>query len=186
VLKISRLQIVAYVSVRISGGSSDERVKGLGVKLVDQPDIADHWQIFETGMRNTLGKLSRLEGRNIVVAIDIPELGIEYGCGFGRRQKVLKIAGFEIHDAVEQKIAPTDCRIPRAEYERRAQRYRDLIFSVSEDFPSVKVFDPVDLFCDEAWCYGYRDGMGYFYRDIDHLNENGSVFVANELATYLD
>ena len=168
-------------------GKSDRRTVGQGVELLGRPDITDPWAVFETGLRTTLERLSRLEDRTIIVAIDVPELGLDYGCGAVAQQKRIRIAGLVLRDAVKpyQPIDPADCKIPRADYERRAGRYRNLVVDVAREFPSVKVFDPVDVLCDDAWCYGYREDEGYFYSDSDHLNPNGSTLVANHLAKLL-
>jgi len=163
-------------------GKNKERVSGLGVELIDNPDITDPWKVFEIGMRKTFKALSALEDKKIIFVIDVPELGIDNGCNRGK--KVLRIKDVTITDYVTNKLA-VECKIPRSEYDQRAGRFKNLIKSVSADFPAIKIFDPTSLFCDGDSCYGYIDDVGYLYEDSDHLNVTGSHFLAYNLAKKL-
>jgi hypothetical protein len=46
--------------------------------------------------------------------------------------------------------------------------------------PAVHVVDLATALCDEAWCYGARDGV-LFYIDDDHLSHRGSAYVVRRL-----
>ncbi len=158
-------------------GKDRARVIGLGVELVDNPLITDRWQVFEIGMRNTFRFLTELDNRRVFFVIDIPELGIDYGCAKDRNQ--IDLFGSVISDSDEGD--PLECKIPRIEYDERAERYKNLVYSIADEFPSVTIFDPTSLFCDQNYCYGFNDEFGYLYEDIDHLSTNGSIFVAQKL-----
>ena len=83
-------------------------------------------------------------------------------------------------DAVRS-AASEKCRQTRADFDERNIRYHNLIREILKDFPNVTLFDPTLLFCDAEWCYGTKDGIK-LYRDVDHLSEFGSAYVANSLS----
>ena len=154
-----------------------ERITGLGLTLSSEPSLVDRWEIFEKGLRSTLDRLSKNERKNIIFALDVPELGIdEHECS--ARAKSIDVFGtrFGIGD-----INFSKCTIPRVEFERRNNRYHSLVKRVLADYPRVSLFDPTDLFCNETVCKGALDGTA-LYRDPDHLSEFGSLYVANMLS----
>lgn len=65
------------------------------------------------------------------------------------------------------------CTIPRAIYEAQRVKEMDIVNAISSELPNVEIFDPIDLFCDEAVCYLIKDGRS-LYRDHHHLSEYGS------------
>ena len=73
----------------------------------------------------------------------------------------------------------------RAEYDQRSARYRRLIRSVIDDFPTIKLFDPTGSCCDDVRCNGFFGEFGYLYRDVDQLSEANSVFFVIKLAESL-
>lgn len=147
-------------------GKDEARVTGLGVELISDKAIADHWEIYETGMRRTFGELSKLRNAKVIFAIDVPELGIDSGC---RRPW----------------ISLSDCYVDRAEFEQRTSGYRSLVYSIASDYPRIAVFDPTSAFCNEEVCSGYRKETGYLYRDADHLSEEGSLYFSMKLAEWM-
>ena len=158
------------------------RLLGQGVELIDHPEITDRYEIFETGMRNTFEMVAGREDKYIVFVIDTPELGIE-SCF--RSAKELRVFGLTLGDLVRS-AEPHECRIPRAEFDMRTARYHQFVRGIVADYPHVKLFDPTDLFCDKAWCNGYLEGVGYVYRDVDHLSAVGSTYIAGGILQYLD
>lgn len=163
-------------------GKDWARVTGFGLVLTDNKAVTDRWQVFEVGMRRTLRELSRLQNTKVVFVIDIPELGIDYGCDRGR--KSLYVAGFKVGDLIRP-LNPSECKITRTDYEARSAEYKKFIYSIAKDYPSVLVFDPTQMFCDQRSCYGYRANVGYLYKDQDHLSSVGSLDVARKLAGVL-
>jgi hypothetical protein len=159
-------------------GKDVARVTGLGVKLIDNKFEKNRWIVFETGMRNTLKKISLQTDKKIVFVLDVPELGIEDRyCG--SPMKSIYVIGTSF--GIGNEITYERCRQTRVDFNERTNRYHNLIRTVLKDFPNVTLFDPTSLFCDTEWCYGSKDGIK-LYRDIDHLSEFGSAYVANSLS----
>jgi hypothetical protein len=154
------------------------RVTGLGVELIDNKSEKNRWIVFETGMRNTLKKLSLHSNKKIVFVLDVPELGIEDRyCGSPKNS--ITVIGTKFSTGKE--ITYERCKQTRADFDERNNRYHNLIRAILKDFPNVNLFDPTLLFCDAEWCYGSKDGIK-LYRDVDHLSEFGSAYVANSLS----
>jgi peptidoglycan/LPS O-acetylase OafA/YrhL len=159
-------------------GKDYARVTGLGVKLITDYTVTNHYKVFEIGMRETLNELSSNPNLTTIFALDIPELGIDNGCQSNGKQ--LNILGYELQDLTKN-VTIESCVVSRDDYEIRAQKYKELVFRVLEDFPAIYVFDPTDYFCTTDVCYGMLNDFGYLYRDVDHLSANGSIYFANNL-----
>lgn len=155
------------------------RVEGNKVSLMSDLSLQDNWKIYEIGMENTFEKFNDLSKKQVYFLLDIPELGIEMGCNPAR--KSMQIGSYTLFDAIES-VPPEECKIPRAEYELRTNRYRELVNKVSQKYPRIKVLDPEALFCDDLWCYGYKEGIGYLYQDADHLSVSGSRYLLESIA----
>jgi peptidoglycan/LPS O-acetylase OafA/YrhL len=154
------------------------RVTGLGVELIDNKSEKNRWIVFETGMRNTLKKLSLHSNKKIVFVLDVPELGIEDRyCGSPKNS----ITVFGTKFGIGKEITYEKCKQTRVDFDERNNRYHNLIRTILKDFPNVTLFDPTLLFCDSEWCYGSKDGIK-LYRDADHLTEFGSAYVASSLS----
>jgi peptidoglycan/LPS O-acetylase OafA/YrhL len=163
-------------------GKDVDRVTGLRVTLTTDGSLEDHYEIFEIGMRRTFSQLAENEHLEVVFVIDIPELGIDGGCM--RTPKRMEIFGYSVTDLVDAGD-PGTCRIARDDYDARASRYKEMIYRVTAEFPSVEVYDPTDDFCDSDHCYGFLSGYGFLYRDVDHLSDVGSQYVAYNLVNSL-
>ena len=161
-------------------GKEMARVTGLGVELVTNPEITDCYAIFEIGMRQTLAELTANKNLRVVFALDIPELGIDAGCQSAIHRKEIEILGWTLKDFIEA-IHFSKCAVLKSEYDERAEQYRDLVLNVLKDFPSVYLFDPIPHFCEEEQCHGYLEGVGFLYRDSDHLSVEGSEYYAEKL-----
>lgn len=165
-------------------GADPSRVMGLEVRLMSDPTLEDHYAIFENGLRQTFFELLQNPNLTVVFAIDVPEIGFVNGCG--EPAKRISIGPIQISDLTYLiNDSAQTCLVSREQYDARAGRYREIIHSVSKDFQEVLIFDPTSSFCDSNACYGYREGYGYIYRDADHLNENGSLFYAQNFANFL-
>lgn len=161
--------------------AEDPRVEGLGVELTTSPGLSDRWAVYEQGLRTTLGELSDLKNGRVVFVIDWPELGIANGCNY--EPKSIRLGRHTLRDSTPK---PETCYIERDLYEARAGRYKTLVSSVSREFPSIQVFDPTELFCDSRLCRGTDPKGNPWYRDWDHLSDEGSVYVARALITQID
>lgn len=171
-----------YLEGTAFNGKDMARVTGQVAELVTDKSVKDKRQVFETGLRSTLRELSTLKNSTIVLAIDVPELGIDYGCD--TPQKELALGGFKLRDLVE-KVDPDACFVSRAAYEDRVRTYKSLVTKVLSEFPDLLLFDPARSFCNEARCAGFVSIHGYLYYDADHLNSAGSWFYANRLIDFL-
>jgi len=166
-----------YLDGTSVGEKGVARITGLGVELIDDNSVRDRWAVFETGMRKTLERLNARHDKKVIFVLDVPELGLE------PRQCRAPQDSVEVLGTRFGWGKPTydNCRIGRLEFDTRTRRYHQLVKSVVQDFPSIHLFDPTALFCDEQWCYGSKDGAN-LYRDADHLSDFGSVYVAEHLA----
>lgn len=163
-------------------GKDLARVQGLGFQLINNKAITDKYKVFEIGLRQTLMELTSLKNASIVLAIDVPELGIDSGCVTMPKQ--LSLGQLALHDLVR---APDTnrCFVLRTEYEQRASAYKSLVTRIASGFPAVKVFDPTDTFCDGVRCKGYDPKYGFLYRDADHLSDAGSQLFAERICLSL-
>ncbi len=121
----------------------------------------------------------------IVFAIDVPEMGIDYGCG--GQGKLIEFYNFKITDLVENRnLDPTKCNVLRSTYDKRVRDYKDLVIRVLRDFPRVILFDPTPAFCNDKICNGFLEDYGYLYSDPDHLSTSGSLYFAEQLSLHLN
>tara|TARA_B110000503_G_scaffold98713_1_gene147918 strand:+ start:274 stop:2196 length:1923 start_codon:yes stop_codon:yes gene_type:complete len=159
-------------------GKGFARVTGLGVELITDKSIKDKYKVFEIGLRQTLAELSSLKRAVIVFSLDIPELGIDYGCSPSRKQLLLgKLVVEDFITAAD----PNNCFVKRSDYDARVASYKKLVLEVLSDFPNVLLFDPTNTFCNEELCKGFDSSFGFLYRDIDHLSDSGSRFYAEAI-----
>ncbi len=141
------------------------------IKWKDSLDEGRYAEVFEQSMRATLQRFL-LEDKQIIFVLDVPELG--FGPELCVDTAPLRLS----------RVSGKPCAVPRAEYDKRNKKYREIVFSVLKDFPSVKVFDPAVLLCDTQYCWAMKEGK-MLYRDDDHLSVEGSRFIARELAKVL-
>lgn len=179
---LTNLIISAMGPVYIQGipfrGKDEKRLLGHSLSLVTNQSVSDHWEVFEIGLRNTFAILDEQQGKKIIFALDIPELGIDNGCNPGAKR--IEVGPIVLH-TISGEVPSTDCRIPKTEYIQRNNRYRSLVKAVASEFANITVFDPERLFCDDDWCYGYLPTVGYLYKNVDHLNAVGSNYLASAL-----
>lgn len=67
-----------------------------------------------------------------------------------------------------------DCQLPRAPEMERQARFREGVAGIQDRHPSLMVFDPLDVFCDNDVCT-MKDADSPFLRDYGHLSVAGSV-----------
>lgn len=156
------------------------RVKGQGVEYIGRPEITDRWKVFEMGMRETFAMLSE-SGKKVIYIIDVPELGRDNKECLSEMGEKYRIFGPKAPGRIIKKSV---CRVNRTEFDERVKRFHSLIKSVGRDFPKITIIDPTDIFCDRDYCYGYREDY-LLYADYDHLNNNGSLAVAEKIMEHI-
>lgn len=157
------------VTGRGFGSVASEANKRLTLSLPDRPDLKNNADVFKFSMRDTISRLVS-SGKQIVFVIDVPEIG------FGPKSCI---------DARPVRFTPYEarrpCAIPRVDVDKRNHEYWRVVHDVLKDFPSVKVFDPIPHLCDKNHCRAMKDEQ-ILYRNNNHLTENGSRYMAEQLA----
>jgi hypothetical protein len=171
-----------YIDGKPFNNKDFARVTGLGVELITDKSIKDRAEVFEIGLRSTLSELSQLKNVTIVVAIDIPELGIDYGCS--KQEKEISFGNLKFGDFVKD-ARVDECFVLRKSYDERSQAYKDLINKVASEFHKAHIFDPTKDFCNKDKCKGFDTEYGLLYHDFDHLSNAGSRFYASKLVDFL-
>ncbi|MGP1683185.1 MAG: acyltransferase family protein [Giesbergeria sp.] len=122
---------------------------------------------FENGYSQFIKELL-LRQKKVVFVIDAPELGEDpKGCLFTRPVSILK-------------KSISNCDQDRTKVDERQSVYRKLVAKMQEDNPGVQVYDPINLFCDDARCYGLRDKK-LLYWDDDHISIWASELALNDM-----
>jgi len=134
--------------------------------LLSNPQLTDKKKVFEIGLRATLDLMVKNNKKIILIlenpTFDInPELCIE--------NRPLRISS-----------KSNDCLLDKNKFILEHKEYRDMIFTISKDYPSIKIFDPSIYLCDENYCRGKIDGK-ILYGDRDHLSLEGANFISERL-----
>lgn len=117
-------------------------------------------KILEDGIRRTLDLLLKSK-KEVLILLDSPHLPYDPS----------KCAIRSI-----RAIGRNKCVFPK-EYSGGQKKYNSIIKRIIKDYPSVKVYDLFEPFCDEDSCYISKDNV-ILYNDRDHLSYGGSRFVA--------
>lgn len=141
-------------------------------QLVDHPEITDRKKVWELAMRDTLDSFVRA-GKQVVFVIDHPELDFD-------PRACLDSRPLRITNHVRR-----PCAVSRSAYDKRNEDYREVVFSVLKDYPTVKLFDSAAYLCDQQWCWAMRDEK-ILYFDRDHPSREGSRYLAGELLKVID
>ncbi len=149
----------------------DEKGHDRLLQSASHPELEDHYQIWETAMRETIDRLLA-KGKRIVFVLDNPELGFD-------PKSCVDSRPWRLTSRVRQ-----PCAVPRNDFDERNQRYQELVAAVLKDYPAVKVFDAAAQLCDKQWCWAISDGQ-MLYRDDDHLSLDGARLMARGLAKLL-
>jgi hypothetical protein len=164
-------------------GQLESRTEGLVIQWKSDSSLQNAWSVYELGLKKTFNELSDLEGKDVIFALDYPELGIENGCQNHNKKFIL---GFiRLSDLV--KSTPQElCRSLQFEFESRNSRVLGIVDEISKSFPNIRIYNPAEDFCDEKYCYGYREEYGLLYSDADHLSESGSLFYLSNFSRFLE
>ena len=120
----------------------------------------DQNMIVENGLRRTLDVLTKAN-KKVLIVLDSPHLPHTPNL-CGRFEKVKGKDG--------------NCAYKK-QYFDALKKYTDVVNKVIKDYPQVKTYDLYEPFCDDETCY-ISDKNKILYRDLEHLNNNGSRFVA--------
>ncbi|SFU68012.1 hypothetical protein SAMN05216339_10745 [Nitrosomonas eutropha] len=134
------------------------------------PDLTDHYVIYESAMRSTLNTLTKT--KNVIFVFDNPELGFD-------PKSCIDSRPLRLTNRIK-----TPCAIPRKDFDERNREYRNLILSILRDYPSVKIFDAAAQLCDEQQCLAMKEDK-VLYRDDDHLSLDGARLISAELVKLL-
>lgn len=156
-----------YLSGHGYGQGNDESGHHRELRIIDRSEISNPYHVYEFAMRNTLNKFYN-KNIKIIFVLDVPELGFDpRTCANNRPLQITR-------------NVRSPCAVSRFLFDERNKDYRNLVFKVLRDYPSVKVFDPSQSICDDKLCWAEKDGK-FIYRDDDHLSIEGSKFLAHDL-----
>lgn len=126
-------------------------------------------EIFGRAMDQTLSRLQHA-GKDVVFAIDIPEMGFDPRACFA--SSFMKLT---------HRLPKTPCATVKQDVVSRSQIYRAKVTEILNRFPSVKRWDPADYLCDEQYCWAVIDGKA-IYRDAAHLSLEGSLYLGDHFS----
>ncbi len=118
--------------------------------------------VFLRGLEVTVQYLVDAD-KSVYYFLQVPELGVPAKNCLGRPLRLTKT---------------TDCVISLYEFRERMEEYRQNIKALTTKLSTLKLIDPLPLFCDELVCRGIINDT-LFYADDDHLSVNGSRYVAS-------
>jgi SGNH domain (fused to AT3 domains) len=110
------------------------------------------------GLENVV---TALTGKEIVLFVDVPELPF-----FPTRCIARPLVGI-----VE------DCAIPRSLVDKRQREFRAVLAKLQSVHPQIKLFDPIDVFCNLDVCSPIKGGQ-LLYNDSHHMSLRASRLVA--------
>ncbi|WP_426074149.1 acyltransferase family protein [Janthinobacterium sp. DSP2-3-3] len=149
--------ISAYAADNLIKNISTMHGKNDGI----QKGMSRH-DLFYFGLSQSVRELLA-DGRKVIVLVDIPELPF-----------------FPV-DCVKGK---SSCTIPLKEVLERQSMHRQSLQRLKREFPSVNIYDPLNIFCSEKFC-SYRTAEKILYRDSHHLTLDGSDTYGNKFALWL-
>jgi len=120
-------------------------------------------ELFYSGLERTVDILLKAHKR-VIISIDVPELP------------------FFPKDCKRKHIT---CEIPIQEAIDRQAAQRTLVNRLKIQHPSLLLFDPFQLFCNDKACY-FQNGKISLYRDSHHLSMRGSILYANYFTDWLN
>ena len=151
-------------------GEAEKTAKTVFESFYENPANYDQKREFTKALNFTF---KYFDERNIKLyyVIDNPELG------FFLKEKCIP---HPFNICPQNNYPQNNCRITLESYLKRASEYRNIVYSLAKNYKNVVVIDPINVFCDEKYCYAIRNGK-LLYRDDDHLSPDGSF----ELAKFL-
>lgn len=125
----------------------------------------DGWSradLFYYGLNRSVSELIAA-GKKVIIVVDVPELPF-----------------FPI-DCVKGKLG---CEISIDDVMKRQYEHREILARLKKDFPSVNIFDPINIFCANSICT-YKNHEKILYRDSHHLTFDGSEIYAKSFFAWM-
>jgi peptidoglycan/LPS O-acetylase OafA/YrhL len=120
--------------------------------------------IFQNGMKKTLQSLTTTN-KDIIFILDTPDLEFKPSeCVNHRPWRLKEMSG------------KSPCAVTRSQVNLRRQKYLEIVLPILNEFPNVKVLDPLPALCDENYCWAIKDKK-MLYRDEHHLNKTGAIYL---------
>jgi hypothetical protein len=113
------------------------------------------------------------KGKRVIFFIDNPELGFRPATCMIQRPVQL------LHKAKQ------NCSMPAPVVYARQAEYRQVIAKLKSLHPKLEVFDSTSYWCNQETCFISQDG-NLLYLDSDHLNFQGSKFIAEKFFAWLE
>ncbi|EKT4522804.1 acyltransferase [Pseudomonas putida] len=134
---------------------------------MENPGISDYKMVLENGMRRTVSRLTSA-GKKVIVVFDNPVLTYDPSMCNARPFRITK--------------KPNKCSFPRIGIDRNPafNSYKITAETTLRDVPGVVFADLSKPLCDSQNCYISKNGV-QLYMDKNHLNDDGSRFVAKYL-----
>ncbi len=92
---------------------------------------------------------------------------------------------FDIHSCIARPILPaqSDCSLPVSARSTLDSQFASTVDLIHSEFPSVRVFDPNDVFCSSTDCNYLKDGVPLI-RDNTHISAYGSDLAGQAFAKW--
>jgi hypothetical protein len=167
---IETVVVTMYSQPLIDGRSANEKDYaywgGVSLRSIHpEEQQLSQYQLLENGLLRTLKKIDALNKRIIFVR-DVPSISEDFR-DYCIQRNLLGAQSM-------------DCVIPRKQYEQQRSKEAKIIQKINVELPNIKIFDPIDQFCDHSFCYLIRNGKSLF-RDHNHISEYGSILIGEEI-----
>ncbi|QWD70703.1 acyltransferase family protein [Polynucleobacter sp. UB-Siik-W21] len=166
---IDKLKSIKEVVILFRGyGLEDESSESYGYKLIPSAgyQALNAQEMYINGFKNFLMRISKLD-RSITVVIDYPWMQSDPEQCLTRPFTILGIKN-------------EFCRRPKSNVDSFQRLHRESINLIKESMQNIKVYDPINLFCDQIYCYGIGNEK-LLYWDRDHLTLYSSGLVVDDL-----
>ena len=164
---------VAYYITEGLPVASDDQMVRIADYVAGSPSIrsvvVSSWWAARTPLpeEDLVSVLTRLRsgGANIYLTNDVPTFPFEaVRCKYGKAP-----------------LLPfTECSMDVGEFARSYAGFRPALDRVASEVPGARVIETADFFCSPETCDMTRDGR-LLFRDTNHLNMEGSRFLAKQL-----
>lgn len=147
----------AYAFDHLESRFGPERMR---ISSTRYPDLRRD-ELFARGLRDAVEKLVNAQ-KDVIIFVDQPELP------------------FLPLDCIK---GANGCSVPVSQALSRQALHRRILADIQKEFPSVRLFDPMNTLCTRAGC-SYRKGAAVLYRDSHHLSLVGSNRVADQFVAW--
>ncbi|VVP59442.1 hypothetical protein PS903_05949 [Pseudomonas fluorescens] len=161
---IKTIYVAGYWSSLASGGFAVENENYRQPRPLTDKDASS----FVEAGKKFLSIMAN-SGKEIIFINDVPDLNFNVRSCFDSRPLV-----------IEKKKIRDKCGISRSIYNERYKVYADMLSTLTTNTPSVKVYNPIGLFCDNELCKATIDGKPLYYNS-DHLTIFGADLVVDDL-----